>query len=36
MTHDVSVVGLSILDVLGRPVERVPAGGGVESFEEIP
>jgi sugar/nucleoside kinase (ribokinase family) len=35
VTHDVSVVGLYILDVLGRPVERIPAGGGVEFIEEI-
>ena len=35
MTHDVSVIGLYILDVLGRPVERIPEGGGVEFIEEI-
>ena len=34
-THDVSVVGLYILDVLGRPVERIPEGGNVEFIEEI-
>lgn len=35
MTYDVSVVGLYILDVLGRPVERIPAGGAVEFIDEI-
>ena len=33
--YDVSVVGLYILDVLGRPVERIPDGGNVEFIEEI-
>lgn len=32
---DVSVVGLYILDVLGRPVERIPEGGNVEFIDEI-
>ena len=32
---DVSVVGLYILDVLGRPVERIPPGGNVEFIDEI-
>lgn len=35
MAHDVSVIGLYILDVLGRPVTRIPEGGGVEFIEEI-
>lgn len=35
MTHDVSVVGLYILDVLGRPVDRIPEGGNVEFIDEI-
>ncbi len=35
MTHDVAVVGLTILDILGRPVERIPEGGNVEFIEEI-
>lgn len=35
MTHDVAVVGLMILDILGRPVERIPEGGNVEFIEEI-
>ena len=32
---DVSVVGLYILDILGRPVESIPAGGNVEFIDEI-
>lgn len=32
---DVSVVGLTILDVLGRTVERVPERGGVAFIDEI-
>jgi sugar/nucleoside kinase (ribokinase family) len=35
MKHDVSVIGLYILDVLGRPVERIPDRGNVEFIEEI-
>ncbi len=35
MSHDVSVIGLYILDVLGRPVTRIPEGGGVDFIEEI-
>jgi sugar/nucleoside kinase (ribokinase family) len=35
MTHDVSVVGLYILDVLGRPVTRIPDRGNVDFIEEI-
>ena len=35
MAHDVSVIGLYILDVLGRPVTRIPDGGGVDFIEEI-
>ncbi|MEM9108144.1 MAG: sugar kinase [Pseudomonadota bacterium] len=35
MAADVSVIGLYILDVLGRPVTRIPDGGGVEFIEEI-
>lgn len=35
MAHDVSVIGLYILDVLGRPVERIPEGGNVEFIDEI-
>lgn len=32
---DVSVVGLYILDVLGRPVEAIPPGGNVAFIDEI-
>ncbi|MBP7000100.1 carbohydrate kinase family protein [Amaricoccus sp.] len=32
---DVSVIGLYILDVLGRPVTAIPEGGGVDFIEEI-
>jgi sugar/nucleoside kinase (ribokinase family) len=35
MRFDVSVIGLYILDVLGRPVSRIPDGGGVDFIEEI-
>lgn len=35
MRYDVSVVGLYILDVLGRPVERIPEGGNVDFIDEI-
>jgi sugar/nucleoside kinase (ribokinase family) len=35
MAHDVSVIGLYILDVLGRPVTRIPERGGVDFIEEI-
>jgi sugar/nucleoside kinase (ribokinase family) len=35
MAHDVSVIGLYILDVLGRPVTRIPERGNVDFIEEI-
>ena len=35
MAHDVSVIGLYILDILGRPVEAIPEGGNVAFIEEI-
>lgn len=35
MRYDVSVIGLYILDVLGRPVTRIPDRGNVEFIEEI-
>lgn len=35
VTHDVSVIGLYILDILGRPVTRIPDRGGVDFIEEI-
>ena len=33
--YDVSVVGLYILDILGRPVNRIPDRGNVDFIEEI-
>jgi hypothetical protein len=35
MRNDVSVIGLYILDVLGRPVTRIPDRGNVDFIEEI-
>jgi sugar/nucleoside kinase (ribokinase family) len=35
MRHDVSVIGLYILDILGRPVSRIPERGNVEFIDEI-
>ena len=35
MDFDVSVVGLYILDILGRPVERIPDKGNVEFIDQI-
>jgi sugar/nucleoside kinase (ribokinase family) len=35
MRYDVSVVGLYILDILGRPVSQIPAGGNVEFIDQI-
>lgn len=35
MRYDVSVIGLYILDVLGRPVSRIPERGNVEFIDEI-
>ncbi len=35
MRYDVSVIGLYILDILGRPVTRIPERGGVDFIEEI-
>ena len=35
MRYDVSVIGLYILDVLGRPVSRIPDRGNVEFIEQI-
>lgn len=35
MRHDVACVGLFILDILGRPVERIPPGGDVDFIDEI-
>ena len=35
MRYDVSVIGLYILDVLGRPVVSIPERGNVEFIDEI-
>ena len=35
MLYDVSVIGLFTLDILGRPITRIPDGGTVEFIEEI-
>mgnify|MGYP003119976689 CR=1 FL=1 len=35
MRYDVSVIGLYILDILGRPVSRIPDRGNVEFIDEI-
>ncbi len=35
MAFDVACVGLTILDILGRPVERIPPGGSVDFIDEI-
>lgn len=35
MAHDVSVVGLYILDILGCPVTKIPDGGNVEFIDQI-
>ena len=35
MNYDATIIGLYILDVLGRPVERIPERGNVEFIDEI-
>lgn len=35
MSHDVSVIGLYILDILGRPVVKIPDRGNVDFIDEI-
>ena len=35
MLNDVAVIGLYILDILGRPVTAIPPGGNVEFIDEI-
>jgi sugar/nucleoside kinase (ribokinase family) len=35
MRYDVSIIGLYILDVLGRPVTRIPDRGNVEFIDQI-
>ncbi len=32
---DLHAIGLTVLDILGRPVDAVPEGGGVEIIQEI-
>ena len=32
---DVSAVGFAVLDILGRPVTRIPEGGRADFIEEI-
>lgn len=34
-TYDVSVVGLYCIDVLGRPITRIPDGGNADFIEQI-
>ena len=34
-TFDVSSVGFAVLDILGRPVTKIPEGGRVDFIEEI-
>ena len=34
-TYDVSVIGLFCIDVLGRPVRRIPDGGNADFIDEI-
>ena len=35
MRYDVSVIGLYILDILGRPISKIPDRGNVEFIDEI-
>jgi len=35
MSYDVYVIGLYILDIMGRPVSRIPERGNVDFIEEI-
>lgn len=35
MTHDVASVGLTVMDIQGRPIERIPEGGNLELIDEI-
>ena len=34
-SYDISVIGLYVLDILGRPIADIPAGGGVAFIEDI-
>jgi hypothetical protein len=33
--YDATIVGLVVLDVLGRPIEKIPEGGNLEYIEEL-
>ncbi|ANS43079.1 hypothetical protein Q5A_013130 [Serratia inhibens PRI-2C] len=33
--YDAVFVGLTLLDIAGRPVSAIPAGGGVQFIEQI-
>jgi sugar/nucleoside kinase (ribokinase family) len=35
VTHDVASVGLTVMDIQGRPIERIPEGGNLALIEEI-
>ena len=35
MSYDVACVGLTILDILGRPIDHIPDGGGVSLIDDI-
>jgi sugar/nucleoside kinase (ribokinase family) len=35
MAHDVVCIGLTILDILGRPIDHIPEGGAVSLIQEI-
>lgn len=35
MAHDVASIGLTVMDIQGRPIERIPEGGNLELIEEI-
>jgi sugar/nucleoside kinase (ribokinase family) len=35
MTHDVACIGLTILDILGRPIDHIPEGGAVSLIDGI-
>tara|TARA_B100002003_G_scaffold249679_1_gene286672 strand:- start:170 stop:1117 length:948 start_codon:yes stop_codon:yes gene_type:complete len=33
--YDATIVGLVVLDILGRPIEKIPEGGNLEYIEEL-
>ena len=35
MAHDVASVGLTVMDIQGRPITRIPDGGNLDLIEEI-